>query len=403
MATINSSGQDYRNNADGFELSGGTTKRKLSVQGGDTTLTGGANTLSLAGNLTTAGGNAVTLTTVGSTAVTVSTTGTLATLTGTEDLTNKIVSTRAGSTASGSAPIKFTTGTLLTSAEVGAVEFDSASDKLMYTQTTSSTRRVVATYPSSGSTGDMFYRDGSSNFVPLTIGSTGQVLTVAGGLPAWAASGSSSAAGIQWPIDDPSNWTASIGYDQEFNATSSSPPSTPTTWSWVNQVSGTTWTEASGAGVIYHPGNAGDSYRGIFTGLPSPTAWTATAKLIVNGANVNYTAIAVALRDSVSGKMYAFLNDNSAKSMVGQNWNSPTSWSGNVHSNVYMDFPRYYRVSRTSTTSYTFQYSTDGIGWVTMASGYNPTGFVTPNQIGLIMNRSSTAAASMSAYWFRVR
>ena len=45
MATQNSSNQDYTNNADGFSLSGGNTKRKITVTGGDITLTGGgANT-----------------------------------------------------------------------------------------------------------------------------------------------------------------------------------------------------------------------------------------------------------------------------------------------------------------------------------------------------------------------
>lgn len=45
MAKNNSSNQDYTNNSDGWDLSGGTTKRKLTVTGGDMTLTGsGANT-----------------------------------------------------------------------------------------------------------------------------------------------------------------------------------------------------------------------------------------------------------------------------------------------------------------------------------------------------------------------
>lgn len=45
MAKNNSSNQDYTNNSDGWDLSGGTTKRKLTITGGDMTLTGsGANT-----------------------------------------------------------------------------------------------------------------------------------------------------------------------------------------------------------------------------------------------------------------------------------------------------------------------------------------------------------------------
>lgn len=45
MPTQNASNQEYTNNADGFTLSGGTTKRDLIVTGADITLTGsGSNT-----------------------------------------------------------------------------------------------------------------------------------------------------------------------------------------------------------------------------------------------------------------------------------------------------------------------------------------------------------------------
>ena len=47
MATVkqNSGNQDYTNNADGWDLSGGTTIRKLTHTGGDMTITGsGSNT-----------------------------------------------------------------------------------------------------------------------------------------------------------------------------------------------------------------------------------------------------------------------------------------------------------------------------------------------------------------------
>ena len=45
MAKNNSSNQDYTNNSDGWDLKGGTTKRKLTLTGADITLTGsGSNT-----------------------------------------------------------------------------------------------------------------------------------------------------------------------------------------------------------------------------------------------------------------------------------------------------------------------------------------------------------------------
>jgi hypothetical protein len=95
------------------------------------------------------------------------------------------VTIRAGTATAGTAPLKFTSGTVLSSPEAGAVEFNS--DTLYFTITTGTTRKKIAMYDdSSGATGDLHYRDSSGNFVRLGIGSTGQSLRVASGLPAWS-------------------------------------------------------------------------------------------------------------------------------------------------------------------------------------------------------------------------
>lgn len=94
------------------------------------------------------------------------------------------ITIRAGSATAGTAPLKFTSGTILSSPEAGAVEFDT--DKLYFTQTTGPTRKVVATYDdTSGATGDLYYRDSSGNFTRLGVGSGVQVLRVNSGLPSW--------------------------------------------------------------------------------------------------------------------------------------------------------------------------------------------------------------------------
>lgn len=94
------------------------------------------------------------------------------------------ITIRAGSATAGTAPLKFTSGTILTSPEAGAVEFDT--DKLYFTQTTGPTRKVVAAYDdTSGATGDLYYRDSSGNFTRLGVGSGVQVLRVNSGLPSW--------------------------------------------------------------------------------------------------------------------------------------------------------------------------------------------------------------------------
>jgi len=55
---------------------------------------------------------------------------------------HETITVRPGTTVAGTAPLKFTSGSLMTAAEAGAVEF--LTDKLYFTQTTSTTRKVIA-------------------------------------------------------------------------------------------------------------------------------------------------------------------------------------------------------------------------------------------------------------------
>ncbi len=98
------------------------------------------------------------------------------------------ITVRAGT--SSLAPLTFTTtsAALLTTPVAGSLEVDS-SGLLYYTQTSGSSNRRRVMYYDAGSaaTGDVFYRDSGGNIVRLAIGSTNDVLTVASGLPSWAA------------------------------------------------------------------------------------------------------------------------------------------------------------------------------------------------------------------------
>ncbi len=97
---------------------------------------------------------------------------------------HKKITIQPGTSAAGTAPLKFTSGTLLSSPEAGAVEFNS--DKFYVTQTTGSTRKTIAAYDdTSGATGDIYYRDSSGNFIRLAVGGNDEILTVTSGLPSW--------------------------------------------------------------------------------------------------------------------------------------------------------------------------------------------------------------------------
>lgn len=93
------------------------------------------------------------------------------------------VTIRPGTTTA--APLTLNSGALLSSPAAGSIEFNT--DSLYLTTTTGSVRKTVALYDdSAGGAGDIYYRTSGGAFTRLSIGSTGQVMTVAGGLPSWA-------------------------------------------------------------------------------------------------------------------------------------------------------------------------------------------------------------------------
>jgi len=98
---------------------------------------------------------------------------------------HQTITIRGGTATAGTAPLKFTSGTLMTTPEAGAMEFNN--NFLYFTITSGTVRKKVAMYDdSSGATGDLYYRDGTGNFVRLAATSDGKTLRLSGGLPAWS-------------------------------------------------------------------------------------------------------------------------------------------------------------------------------------------------------------------------
>jgi hypothetical protein len=125
--------------------------------------------------------------------------------TGVDNVANgghKKITVQPGTASAGTAPLKFASGPLMATPEVGAVEF--LTDTLYLTQTTATTRKKIATYDdSSGATGDIYYRDSSGYFRRLAISATANsVLRVNSGLPSWGASYNASAAASTIPLRD---------------------------------------------------------------------------------------------------------------------------------------------------------------------------------------------------------
>jgi hypothetical protein len=98
------------------------------------------------------------------------------------------VTLQPGTATAGTAPLRFTNGTLLSAPAPGAIEYNS--DRFYITQVINSitNRRVIAAYDdTSGAAGDIYYRDSVGNFTRLPIGTTtGSVLNVnSSSLPVW--------------------------------------------------------------------------------------------------------------------------------------------------------------------------------------------------------------------------
>jgi hypothetical protein len=114
---------------------------------------------------------------------------------GTDNAVNgghQAVTIRPGTTSA--APLTFnqTGASLLTTPADGAVEYASSAFYI----TTGSTRKRVAIYDdASGAAGDLYYRDGSGNFVRLAMSATANQVLKSGTTPAWGATNSGFASG----------------------------------------------------------------------------------------------------------------------------------------------------------------------------------------------------------------
>jgi hypothetical protein len=143
---------------------------------GGTGVNNGSNTVTLGANFAVAGANAVTITgAVGGSSVTLPASGTLV---------NSAVATLSSLASIGTITTGVWNGTAIDIAHGG-------------TGQTSKTAAFDALSPNT-TTGDVTYRNGTNN-VRLPVGSTGDVLTVSGGVPVWSSTASSSFTSLTAP------------------------------------------------------------------------------------------------------------------------------------------------------------------------------------------------------------
>jgi hypothetical protein len=198
-------------------------------------------------------------------------------------------------------------------------------------------------------------------------------------------------------IDAP--WGGNLGYDYEFQGDGTT---LPPGWSWANQPTGGTYTEAWGKGSLWVPVNSGWSV--ITTPLPTQATWSAYFSQTLLATSDNYTLGGPML--GMSNGTYLSVNVRNDGSEMLSTISPLTATFGNTNIVVLDVHQRngaraIWQVRQNSTTSYDFLTSWDGINWLALETAYNPPSPFTTIGFGIACDTGIGAALTVD--WFRVR
>lgn len=204
----------------------------------------------------------------------------------------------------------------------------------------------------------------------------------------------------QLTIDNPATWTAANAADQEFSATSSSLPSG---WSWVNQ-GGASYDEQVGAGAVILPSSGGTaSHRWIVQSI-SGSSWTATGKFSFPTSGAQYIGFEFILRQSSNGHVVRLsVAEDGSLQVAHMDDSSQAGLAAYVTIPISRNNEFYMRITKTSSTSWKFEYSAEGVAWLVVASAQDISGNATPDQIGFGGLNMAAATNGFACQWLRVR
>lgn len=195
-------------------------------------------------------------------------------------------------------------------------------------------------------------------------------------------------------IDDPSNWTANLGVDYEFNATSSSLPSG---WSWLNQ-GPASYNENWGAGSVSLPGGVAAGIHGVTRSLPT-APFTVTTKLNTVGMGGQFQKGGLILSDGTN--VAGFWQTKGDGAVAVEYYSAPASYTSAYFGwTTTPKLPSYLRIIYTSASDVSFLIG-DGADFMPVASSVT-LGF-TPTSIGFGATTETGSPIVTSCHWFRVR
>jgi hypothetical protein len=164
-----------------------------------------------------------------------------------------------------------------------------------------------------------------------------------------------------------------------------------TDFAWVNQETATATQYGYGIGLGSPANGGGGTYHWNFLKQAVPaTPYRVRARIAPGLIGINYSEIALLWRESSSGKLQTLcMGFNSTFGMRGQNWTSPTVYSGTMSGvTASADFISNWVALRDDGTNRYFELSSNGDDWVIFATTPRTT-FLTPDEIGFGVNALS--------------
>jgi len=165
-------------------------------------------------------------------------------------------------------------------------------------------------------------------------------------------------------------------------------------FSWVNQGSATV-TADKGRILLTTPAAGGVNYKMRSKACPS-APYSVTAAFFPGLYNQNYNRCGIGFSDGTKWHIWGIISESGQFKLWVEALNSPTSWSGSL--GTFTGYPVgglvWLRIVDDNTNRL-YQYSTDGMTWLTLYSHGRTTTF-TPTTIGFYVNSEGSYSPSMN-------
>lgn len=159
---------------------------------------------------------------------------------------------------------------------------------------------------------------------------------------------------------------------------------------------------------VYAASGNNEQHRMLVKAIASESSWRLEARMYCAFEGTTWSRAAIVMRESSSGKYIQFghgFDGVVARRLHLNSWSNTNTFSSAQRelSNPVSVYD-YFAIRKNSATSYDFLVSQDGHSWTEWFKGYNPSGFATFDQYGVLAaNMDSDQAGQVSVHWMRFR